>query len=122
MIERWPMTLRYGTGIVLLWLAAAIFAPWLTPADPYSIDLDNVLRPPGGDWLMGTDHVGRDVFTRVVFAARIDIWMGVMGVLAPLVIGMPRAANSSPSAFPIPEAPPVTMATAPSYVLRFPEF
>ena len=88
MIARWPKTLRFGVGIVLLWLAAAMFAPWITPADPYAIDLDNVLRPPGGDWLMGTDHVGRDIFTRVIFAARIDIWMGVMGVLAPLLIGV----------------------------------
>ena len=87
-MARWPMTLRFGAGIVLLWLGAAIFAPWLTPVDPYAIDLDNVLRPPGGDWLMGTDHVGRDIFTRVIFAARIDIWMGVMGVLAPLLIGV----------------------------------
>ena len=82
------MTLRLGAGIALLWLLAAIFAPWLTPGDPNTIDLDNVLLPPGGDWLMGTDHVGRDVFTRVIFSARIDLWMGFMGVLAPLVIGV----------------------------------
>ena len=88
MIARWPMTLRLGTGIVLLWLLAALFAPWLTPVDPNAIDLDNVLRPPGGDWLMGTDHVGRDIFTRVIFSARIDLWMGVLGVLAPMLIGV----------------------------------
>jgi peptide/nickel transport system permease protein len=81
------MTLRIGASIVLTWLLAAVFAPWLAPADPNVIDLDNVLRPPGGDWLLGTDHVGRDIFSRVVFAARIDIWMGFMGVLAPLTIG-----------------------------------
>ena len=88
MIGRWPMTLRIGSGIVLLWLLAAIFAPWLTPAEPNVIDLDNVLQPPGRDWLMGTDHVGRDIFTRVIFSARIDLWMGFMGVLAPLLIGV----------------------------------
>ncbi|MGI9220333.1 MAG: ABC transporter permease [Woeseiaceae bacterium] len=84
----WPTSLRVGASIVLLWLFAAIFAPWLAPADPYLIDLDNVLRPPGGEWLLGTDHVGRDIFSRVLFAARIDIFMGVMGVAAPLVIGV----------------------------------
>ena len=87
-MSRWPTSLRFGTGIVLLWLLAAIFAPWLTPADPNVLDLDNVLRPPGGEWLMGTDHVGRDVFTRVIFSARVDLWMGFLGVLAPMVIGV----------------------------------
>jgi len=84
----WPTSLRIGTGIVALWLLAAVFAPFLTPTDPNLLDLDNVLQPPGGDWWLGTDHVGRDIFTRVIYSARIDLWMGFMGVLAPLVIGV----------------------------------
>jgi len=85
---RWPTTLRLGAGIVLLWLLVALLAPWLAPAEPNAIDLDNVLRPPGDGWLMGTDHVGRDILSRVIFAARIDLWMGFLGVLAPLSIGV----------------------------------
>ena len=88
MSGRWPTTLKVGAGIVVLWLLTALVGPWLASVDPNAIDLDNVLRPPGSGWLMGTDHVGRDIFTRVIFAARIDIWMGFLGVLAPLAIGV----------------------------------
>ena len=83
-----PTTLKFGLTIVLLWIMAALFAPWLTPMDPNAIDLENVLQPPGGQWLLGTDHVGRDILTRVIYAARIDLWMGFLGVLAPLLIGV----------------------------------
>lgn len=83
-----PSTLKFGLAIVLLWVMAALFAPWLTPMDPNAIDLENVLQPPGGQWLLGTDHVGRDILTRVIFAARIDLWMGFLGVLAPALIGV----------------------------------
>lgn len=83
-----PSTLKFGLTIVLLWIIAALFAPWLTPMDPNAIDLENVLQPPGGQWLLGTDHVGRDILTRVIYSARIDLWMGFLGVLAPLLIGV----------------------------------
>jgi peptide/nickel transport system permease protein len=83
-----PSTLKFGLAIVLLWVMAALFAPWLSPMDPNAIDLENVLQPPGGQWLLGTDHVGRDILTRVIFAARIDLWMGFLGVLAPALIGV----------------------------------
>jgi peptide/nickel transport system permease protein len=83
-----PSTLKFGLAIVLLWVMAALFAPWLTPLDPNAIDLENVLQPPGGQWLLGTDHVGRDILTRVIFAARVDLWMGFLGVLAPALIGV----------------------------------
>ena len=88
MIARWPVSLRIGAGIVLIWLLVALFAPWLTVADPNTINLDAVLQPPGGDAWMGTDHVGRDILTRVLYSARIDLLMGVLGVLAPLIIGV----------------------------------
>jgi len=83
-----PTTLKFGLTIVLLWIMAALFAPWLTPMDPNAIDLENVLQPPGSQWLLGTDHVGRDILTRVIYSARIDLWMGFLGVLAPLLIGV----------------------------------
>lgn len=83
-----PVNLLLGSLIVLAWILAAVFAPWLTPFDPNAIDLGNTLLPPGAGGLMGTDQVGRDIFTRVLFAARIDLWIGLAGVAAPLVIGV----------------------------------
>jgi peptide/nickel transport system permease protein len=83
-----PVSLKVGISLVLAWLLTALFAPWIAPFDPNAIDLENVLQPPGNGWLMGTDQAGRDIFSRVIFAARIDLWMGFMGVLAPLTIGV----------------------------------
>lgn len=77
-----------GAGIVLLWLVLAIGAPVFSAADPNAIDLAALLQPPGAGHLMGTDHLGRDVWARVLHAARIDIWMGMAGVVPPLLIGV----------------------------------
>jgi peptide/nickel transport system permease protein len=87
-LDALPMSLKTGCVIILSWILVALLAPWITPADPNAIDLRNVLQPPGADWFMGTDQVGRDVFSRVVYSARIDLWMGFLGVLAPLLIGV----------------------------------
>jgi len=80
--------LAAGAGIVLVWLVLAIGAPLFAAADPNAIDLAALLQPPSADHLLGTDHIGRDVFSRLLFAARIDIWMGLAGVLPPLLIGV----------------------------------
>jgi peptide/nickel transport system permease protein len=76
-----------GLGIILAWLVLAVAAPFIS-VDPNAIDLAALLQPPGADHLLGTDHLGRDVLARVLHAARIDIWMGVAGVLPPLAIGV----------------------------------
>lgn len=90
-------TRRYGPGtietaagvaIVVLWVILAIGAPVFAPADPNAINLTALLQPPGAEHLLGTDHLGRDVLSRVLYAARIDIWMGVAGVIPPLLIGV----------------------------------
>jgi peptide/nickel transport system permease protein len=80
-------SLRIGFMGFALILLAAIFAPYVTAYDPVALDLRNALRAPSLQHLMGTDHLGRDVFTRVVFAARIDLQIGAIGVALPLMIG-----------------------------------
>lgn len=76
-----------GTAIILAWVILALAAPLLSGADPNSIDLSGLLQPPSADHFFGTDHLGRDVFTRVLHAARIDVWMGIAGVIPPLLVG-----------------------------------
>lgn len=76
-----------GTTIILSWVILALGAPLFSGADPNAIDLINLLQPPSGDHFFGTDQLGRDVFARVLHAARIDIWMGGAGVLPPLLVG-----------------------------------
>lgn len=83
----WSWSYRIGLAGLLLFVFGAIFAPWLTPYDPTALDLTAALQPP--TWLhpFGTDHLGRDMLTRVLFAARIDLQIGFIGVTVPLVIG-----------------------------------
>lgn len=89
-LRRRPVSFELGAGlaIILGWLVLAIAAPLAAGADPNAIDLLAILVPPGAEHPFGTDHLGRDVLARVLHGARIDIWMGFMGVLPPLVIGV----------------------------------
>lgn len=67
----------------------AIFAPWLAPNDPNKIDLANALqRPPAGRGL-GTDHLGRDVLSRLIDASRISVQAAVQSVGIGLLLGVP---------------------------------
>ena len=80
-------SLRIGVLGFAVIVLAAVFAPVVTAYDPIALSLANGLRPPSLAHWIGTDHLGRDVFTRVVYAARIDLQIGAIGVALPLVIG-----------------------------------
>jgi peptide/nickel transport system permease protein len=73
-------------GIVAIVLLA-IFAPFVTHYDPTAIDPVSALQAPSLTHLFGTDAYGRDVFARVLFGARIDLQIGIIGVAIPLVCG-----------------------------------
>jgi peptide/nickel transport system permease protein len=77
------------TGLTLLGLLvlAAVCAPLLTSWDPVQQDLTASLLPPGGGHLLGTDQLGRDVFARLVYGARVDLRVGALAVLFPFLIG-----------------------------------
>jgi peptide/nickel transport system permease protein len=77
-----------GATIIAFWVVVAVSAPLLAPYEPSATDVSASLRPPLSEGhLLGTDQLGRDLFTRVVFAARVDLSMGVIGVVAPFVLG-----------------------------------
>lgn len=73
------------TGVVVL---AAIFGPLLAAYDPVAINLAHRFQPPGRTHLMGADHLGRDIFTRVLYGARISLQVGVVSVALGTVIGL----------------------------------
>jgi peptide/nickel transport system permease protein len=77
-----------GTLFVLLIVALAIFAPWLTPYAPEEINVLNRLAPPSAEHWMGTDQLGRDTFTRLVYGARIALLVALPAVLAGAVVGL----------------------------------
>ncbi len=77
------------TGLVLLGVIAlaAVCAPLLTSYDPIEQDLGNALADPGNGHLLGTDQLGRDVFARLLYGARVDLQVGALAVLFPFLIG-----------------------------------
>ena len=86
-LRRDPVALTCAL-VLLLIVGAAVFAPWLAPADPYKASMLRRLLPIGsaGHWL-GTDELGRDMITRLMYGGRISLVMGVVPVLAAFVIG-----------------------------------
>ena len=75
-------------GIFLALLAlAALFAPWLTPYDPYTPSIQLVRKPPTLDHLLGTDGSGRDILTRLLFGARVSLSVGLVAVAIYIAIG-----------------------------------
>jgi peptide/nickel transport system permease protein len=85
--RRLPAALIAGVLISLSWLLIAIFAPLLAPYDPIAQDLKATFQPPGAAHWLGTDNYGRDILARIIFATRIDLQMGILGVLFPFIIG-----------------------------------
>ncbi len=77
----------FGGGILLLLLLAAIFAPLLTSFDPIEIKPRLRLRPPSPEHLFGTDGAGRDIWTRVVYGARVSLFIGFAAASLALLAG-----------------------------------
>ncbi len=78
-----------GLWVVLLVIGAALFAPWIGTADPAKTDFEHVLRPSGPGHLLGTDDLGRDVLSRVIFGARTSLMAGLISVSIAVCIGLP---------------------------------
>jgi len=77
-----------GAAIVATMAVLAALAPWIAPYDPYATNVDAILQPPSADHWMGTDRLGRDVLTRVLYGARISLTVGFVAVGIATVIGM----------------------------------
>ena len=71
----------FGAAIIVAWAIAAIFAPWITRYDPNLVDVAMRLRPPSAANWLGTDALGRDVATRVIYGARVSLSVGMVVVL-----------------------------------------
>ena len=84
-----------GLAIVGLWLLVACLAPWIAPFDPIAQDVSSSLLSPSGAHPFGTDNFGRDVFSRVLWGARVDLQICILGVLFPFMLGTTLGALSS---------------------------
>lgn len=76
-----------GGGLVLAWFLIALLAPWISPWPPDAVDVTRRLLPPSVTHLLGTDILGRDVFSRLLHGARISLLAGFTVVLLGAAIG-----------------------------------
>src|SRR5690606_15920569 len=83
-----PLMFRLGIAIVGITVAAAVFGPWLTPADPNAQDLALRLAAPSGAHVFGLDELGRDIFSRLLVGARISLLVGLAVVTSASTVGI----------------------------------
>lgn len=76
-----------GLLLLVLVVLGAVFAPWIAPHDPDFQNLRGRLAPPGAEHWLGTDHLGRDLFSRLLHAGRISLFVGFSAMLGAVVIG-----------------------------------
>jgi peptide/nickel transport system permease protein len=81
-------SIQLGGAIILLLVIFAIFAPIIAPYDPAKLALGKRLSAPSAAFLFGTDEFGRDIFSRVVFGARLTLYVGLVAVGIGLVSGV----------------------------------
>jgi peptide/nickel transport system permease protein len=77
-----------GMVLVAVFIIFALFAPWIAPQSPSNIDLPSRLQPPSGAHWFGTDELGRDIFSRVIYGARISMLVGSSVVAGSLLLGL----------------------------------
>jgi peptide/nickel transport system permease protein len=91
------LRLRWGVGaagVLLLIIAAAVFAPVIAPHDPLAVDIRHRLSPPAwmergtAEHLLGTDQVGRDLLARMIYGGRVSLVVGVASVVISATIGV----------------------------------
>lgn len=79
---------RWGIFILVPMFICAIFAPFISTHDPNEPDLKSILSPPSPEHIFGTDMLGRDVFSRVIYGSRISLLVGFVSVGISVIIGV----------------------------------
>ena len=76
-----------GLGIVLFFILLALLAPLIAPYGYKDVSLSDRLQPPSADHRFGTDDFGRDILSRILYGARISLWVGFFSVLGSVIVG-----------------------------------
>jgi ABC-type dipeptide/oligopeptide/nickel transport system permease subunit len=98
-LDVWQRFLRrrsavLGLALLLLLFALSATAPLLTPHDPEKLKLAQSLKSPSPEFLLGTDHLGRDMVARLLYGARLSLVIGFLAVAFGLIVGVPLGALS----------------------------
>jgi len=86
-LRRHPTAIA-GAVVLLLMAGVALFAPWLGTSDPLALSPIKRLKPPSAEYWFGTDMIGRDVYSRVVYGTRVSLSVGLAVALSASVIGL----------------------------------
>jgi peptide/nickel transport system permease protein len=78
-----------GLVVVLIFIALAVFAPWIAPQDPIATSWGAIRKAPSIEHWFGTDEIGRDVLSRVIWGTRASLLAGIISVSISLIIGIP---------------------------------
>lgn len=84
---QYSATFNVGLVMVIVVLIVALFPQFLATHDPNAMDPLGIMQGPSAQHWFGTDNYGRDIYSRVIWGARIDLAMGVFGMLIPLITG-----------------------------------
>ena len=87
-LARRPFALL-GFAVAAIFILAAIFTPWVAPYSASATDFNAVLAKPSWDHLLGTDELGRDILSRIIWGARASIQAGVLATCLAMAIGVP---------------------------------
>jgi len=77
-----------GSALLIILILSALFAPWLTPYDPFEMNVVDRLLPPNETYWFGTDAYGRDIFTRTLYGGRVSLVIGAAVAVAATVVGL----------------------------------
>ncbi|HEY8418498.1 MAG TPA: ABC transporter permease [Limnochordales bacterium] len=80
-------TAAVGGVMIILFTLVAIFAPYIAPHDPFALNFRHRLEGPSSQFWLGTDELGRDILSRIIYGSRISMTVGVVSVAIGLVIG-----------------------------------
>ena len=87
-VARYNVLATAGVGMVLIFVICALFAPWIAPYDPAHIELPQRLMAPSLSHWFGTDELGRDILSRIIYGARLSMLVGGCVVAASLTLGL----------------------------------
>src|SRR4030095_7750008 len=78
-----------GAVIIVVFVITALFAPWLAPNNPQATNWSKIRKPADAHNWLGTDDLGRDVLSRVIWGAQVSLLAGVLSVLLAVLVGVP---------------------------------
>ena len=78
----------FGLVVIIGLIITAAFAPWIAPYDPYLQDLENVKQQPSSEHLLGTDTLGRDTLSRIIYGARTSLIVGIVAISFAAALGL----------------------------------